>query len=126
MKLNSSFYFLIGLTIWLVFHWLVMQGYTHPILNNYLDDLLFIPLVMGFALHCQRYLILGNPLFCYKKPWVWLFLGYSILVFEIVFPLTNMAYTRDPLDILAYAIGAILFQHLINKPYPSPLISNSK
>lgn len=112
---HINFNFFILLPIAILFHSLAFFIHINDFLHAYLDDALFIPILMGVSLWIQRKWILKNPKFTFKwyyACWVWM---YSFIVFELIFPQLNSAFTRDIWDGLAYAVGAIYFQLLINK-----------
>ncbi len=76
--------------------------------SSYADDLLFIPIVLGSALFVQQKLV--DPNFVFNKLQIWVsFIVFSV-VFEGVFPFIINGFTFDPLDILMYFLGTILFQ----------------
>lgn len=112
---KANYSFTILLFVALIYHLLLLFFDVHWFLHAYLDDTLFIPLLMGTALYVQRKWIVKNPKFTFKwyyTIWVWM---YTFLVFELLFPQVNKAFTRDVLDGIAYAVGAAYFQLFVNK-----------
>lgn len=77
-------------------------------INNYVNDFLFLPLVLGFCLFVVRK-IKGNPNLQLSLP---LILGVSLfycVYFEWYLPLHNPRYTSDWMDCLLYFGGALVF-----------------
>jgi hypothetical protein len=108
---------LILLCIWSSYHLALLKGFSLPVwVNSYADDVLFIPLVMGFALWLQRKWIKPNPHFVFSKRIIVVVWMYATIVFEIMFPMFNSSFTTDWLDSLGYLAGALFFGIVMNKP----------
>lgn len=91
------------------------QGYRIWPLHSHLDDLLALPLSLSLVLAAER-LYFRNPAFVLPLRLVllaWLFFS---VVFELALPLLSRVYTPDAWDVLAYGLGAVLFQVSINRP----------
>jgi len=76
--------------------------------SSYVDDVMFLPLLLGSALWVQHKLV--GIQFTFNKYQIWGTWAVLSLVFEGLFPLLISSYTPDVLDILMYAIGALFFQ----------------
>lgn len=86
-------------------------------INNYVNDFLFLPLVLGFCLFVVRK-IKRNPKLQLSLPLV---LGVSLfycLYFEGYLPQHNPRYTGDWIDCLLYVCGAIVFYWLHRERKP--------
>jgi|GEM_PF-444292 len=83
-----------------------------PIVHSYLDDLLCFPLVFSLGLAMYR---LFDPDY---KLTLWHMIP-TLLVYAIYFeyylPKCSSAYTADPLDVLAYLCGMVIFDYFINE-----------
>jgi hypothetical protein len=91
-----------------------------PYVHSYLDDLLAMPVVLGITLQAFR---LFHPLkdrFIFTKSHIIIAVVYFSLIFEVLLPMKSDTYTRDPWDVLCYAIGAVAFYYWINKPASPP------
>lgn len=85
------------------------------LVDNYLDDLVIIPIVLGMAIMIQQKFI-TNYLFTVNYKTViysWL---YFCIIFEYIIPKFNHHFTSDWFDCLAYGIGALYFMYFQNKP----------
>ncbi|MCU0423274.1 MAG: hypothetical protein MUC81_10725 [Bacteroidia bacterium] len=110
----SPVYFLI-LLCWIT-SLLLRQFISSDWLTSYVDDILCLPIVLGFALIIQRKVVLKHSLFCFSRlqiTAVWL---YFSVVFELIFPFITNAYITDWLDIGCYGLGVIIFALAINQP----------
>ncbi|UOG73016.1 hypothetical protein MTX78_12865 [Hymenobacter tibetensis] len=86
------------------------------VLNAHLADVLALPLLLTVALWFMRRLYFRQPAFVLPFSWVastWLLLA---VCFEGVLPLLKPAATADPLDVVAYAVGGLVFWRWLNHP----------
>ncbi len=88
--------------------------------RSWLDDLLVLPLALGAALALHR---MGG------RPAHWTLPGAQsalaailfTVAFEVVLPVVSDRFVADPLDGVAYAVGALLFHLVLNRPAgPAP------
>ncbi|CAN5919513.1 hypothetical protein BH24BAC1_BH24BAC1_07630 [soil metagenome] len=112
-------YFLLCCGLFLANQVAERTGQGLPLLSAYLDDLLCLPIVLTLTLLLmQRYVMRDMG---YGLPDSYLAL--AVLMFSVFFegllPLLSPVYVRDPVDVLAYAAGALLFRQGLNRP-PSP------
>ena len=91
-----------------------MHFYIWP-LYAYLDDLLSMPLTLGFILAVQRAYFKDQGMTIPVRHIIFAVAAFSVC-FELFLPLYKHVYTADMLDVLAYVSGAILFHQLMNKP----------
>ncbi|UII76195.1 hypothetical protein LV716_18320 [Flagellimonas sp. HMM57] len=85
--------------------------YLPELVNNHLNDFLCIPLVLKIALYAVRHIKSNSDL---QIP---LALQFCVTVlyciyFEILLPKVDDRYTADPLDLVAYFLGLIVFGYI--------------
>ena len=115
MSKSSLFHFPIFWWICFSLFWLhqIAQRLLHwsiPLVDSYLDPLLCMPVLLGI-LSKERSLVLGRT---YRLPLfdlivIVIFLS---LIFELGFPKWSSAFFYDPLDFVAYGVGALLYYFL--------------
>jgi hypothetical protein len=86
-----------------------------PLVNNYLNDLLCLPIVLTICLTVIRIIKVEKSFTLSNFEILSMFILYSIL-FEIIFPRNYPRYTADIWDVILYGIGAICFRIFWNKP----------
>ncbi|WP_051219208.1 hypothetical protein [Flavobacterium frigidarium] len=89
----------------------VLQKVATPlplVVNNYLNDLLCIPLVLGALIFIIRKLK-HDPRFTLPFGFIFILSSYYAIFFEYYLPKTNIRYTSDWIDVLLYFLGGILF-----------------
>lgn len=89
-----------------------------PFLFSYLDDLLVMPIVLTLALAAERAYFRNSR---FVLPWTYVagaVLAFGVC-FEALLPLISLRHKADLLDVLAYAVGAVLFHLHINQPLHS-------
>lgn len=90
--------------------------FTLPVIHNYLDDVLAIPVILTLAVAIQRQWVYRNKHYTLSKIQIIFAVVYVSVLFEGVLPLCSLKYTRDLWDILAYFAGAFIFNKLLNRP----------
>lgn len=91
-----------------------------PFYHAYGDDLMAMPVVFGLCLQVMRWIHpLGSQL-TFSRKQVIIGLAYFSIVFEIVLPLISKTYTADPIDVICYSLGTLVFLKFMNKPAPQP------
>ena len=88
-----------------------LQKFSIPIpylFQNYLNDLLCIPIVLKVCQYVIRYIKSDKKIHLSFIQILTVCLGYA-LYFEWYLPLHNPRYTADGIDILMYFIGGIFF-----------------
>lgn len=78
------------------------------LVNNYLNDLLCIPLVLGTLTFIIRK-IKHDPKFKLPLGFIFILSSYYAIYFEYYLPKINSRYTSDWIDIVLYFLGGILF-----------------
>lgn len=89
---------------------------SQPLLDAYLDPLLFMPILLHLMLWERRSLFGKGP---YYTLGFWRTVAIFILVgiiTEIVFPSMSSKFTTDVIDVACYAIGSMVFLLIWNKP----------
>ena len=87
-----------------------------PWLTSYLADALALPLALTLALWLMRRFYFRNPAFVLPTPWIvstWVVFS---LWFEGLLPYFSTNATADPLDVVAYALGGLVFWRWLNRP----------
>ena len=84
-----------------------------PLVAFYLADLLFMPLLLSFALAGQQ-VVYGRD----HLPATWLLGAWAgaSLWFEVLLPRWSARAVADPFDVLAYALGTLAFHRWLNQP----------
>jgi len=93
-----------------------------PFITSYLADVLALPLILSGALWLMRHIYFGRPDFSLPATWVisaWagLSIWFELLLLPHLRPRTT---TADGFDVLAYALGGLIFWRWLNSP---PIIS---
>lgn len=78
------------------------------LVNNYLNDLLCIPLVLGALIFIIRK-IKHDPKFKLPLGFIFILSSYYAVYFEYYLPKINSRYTSDWIDVVLYFLGGILF-----------------
>lgn len=98
-------------------HIILLYANVHiSLIDNYLDDILLLPIVLGTALFIQRKWIAKQHQFVFNKVIIaaaWL---YFCVMFEMVIPPLHKGFTADWLDCIAYGLGTCYFYVFMNKP----------
>ena len=82
-------------------------------ISSYLNDLLASCILL--TLTSLILSLFYKSIYIISKAQLLFFFVYLSFVFEILLPYISSNYTADRHDILAYAIGTLLFYYLINK-----------
>jgi hypothetical protein len=91
-----------------------VAGIFLPYVHEYLDDVLCMPVVLTLTLFIQRKITFRNEAYTFTAGHVMVAVVYFSLMFEGILPAYSPKYTRDWLDIVAYAAGAAVFYRYIN------------
>ena len=112
---NKYFYFYIAILLWMIHSILLAANIHVPFFDNYLDDLILLPIILGIALIIQRKKISRNYEYKFNRVLIVFTWLYFWLMFELVIPNFSKSFTSDWLDCIAYGLGAYYFDQLINK-----------
>jgi len=114
MKLLHNSLFWVILSLYLVNRYLLtvlgLAQYKIP----YLNDVLCLPVVLTLALWLHQKLFPQNCRHRLNAAQVIFVVLYFAIFFEGILPIISARYTRDYLDILAYALGGLAYYFLFN------------
>jgi hypothetical protein len=100
-----------------------------PLIDDYLDNLLAMPIILTFLLVERRMLFKKGS--DYRLPLLDVVMAtlYISMITEVIFPWLSDKFTADWLDLVFYAIGSLIYFLTINR-FPSknktPSSSNAK
>ena len=96
------------------------NGIFLPVVHSYLDDLLCFPVVLTVGLFGYR-AVTGDTAYTLGRFQVWSVVALYAFTFEVVLPKRSSVYVADMMDIVAYALGALVFMRWMNRPLqPDP------
>ena len=106
--MNKIIYILFSFVAITIFAMQKIGIYLPEILNNYANDLLCLPLVLGFILFMIKRLKKDKN---FELPLIFVLIlaVYYSVYFEYYLPKVNPRYTSDWIDVLLYFVGAIGF-----------------
>lgn len=87
-----------------------------PLLRAHLADALTLPLELTLALCAMRRLYFRRPEFVLPTSWIFSTWVVMSVWFELVLPRYDARATADPLDVVAYALGGLVFWRWMNLP----------
>ena len=100
-----------------ILHQVLQKGFnvSIPIIDQYLDSLLAMPIILTFLLAERQYLFKKGKQ--YRLPLLDVVLATLFIAFvsEVVFPFLSNDFTGDWLDLGFYAIGSGIFHFTINR-----------
>ncbi|PSL25346.1 hypothetical protein CLV42_11327 [Chitinophaga ginsengisoli] len=107
--------------VWPIIHYCRWKGMPIPVLNNYLTDFVFIPMVAHVSLGFTRCIVLNRRNYCYPLYWLLAIAFYVSFIFEVVLPKYSSKAVGDTGDIVAYFLGSAFYcyvhQHaIVNRP----------
>ena len=107
MKREISYWFLLGLAGWAAIILLRRNGIYIPVINNHFTDLITVPM------YCYLIEYIMNSILGYHwKPdlkFVLTSVLYLAFLFEVLCPKLSGIFTGDFLDVLAYAVGGLIY-----------------
>ncbi|WP_299706216.1 magnesium citrate secondary transporter [uncultured Pontibacter sp.] len=107
--------FLVSVVLFLVNQALEQTGVFFPLLFSYLDDLLAMPIVLTIILAAERIYFRKDD-FVLPLAWISGAVAAFSVFFELILPPFSQKHTADWLDVVAYAVGAVLFHFTVNRP----------
>ncbi|QJX48860.1 hypothetical protein HMJ29_18875 [Hymenobacter taeanensis] len=115
--------FLVGTGLYIV---VAMYKYGGPVaaqwpvlprlLRAYLGDALALPLELTLMLYAMRHWYFRRPEFVLPTSWIFSFWLVTSVWFEGILPHYDARATADPLDVVAYALGGLIFWRWMNQP----------
>jgi hypothetical protein len=107
MERKISYWFLLGLAAWGTIILLRRNGIYIPVINNHFTDLITVPM------YCYLIEYIMNSILGYHwKPdlkFVLTSVLYLAFLFEVLCPKLSGIFTGDFLDVLAYAVGGLIY-----------------
>ncbi len=97
------------MVLYVILYLLRIKGVYVPVVSDYLADLLALPVILTVSRFLMIKLKVVNPLFEINLWMVLLTAAYVSLVFEWWLPPRSERYTADPLDVVAYFLGATAY-----------------
>lgn len=88
--------------------------WSYPWIDAYLDNLLCLPIFMGFLLMERRFLWQKKATYCFPLLDVILLTLILSFIYEELFPVFFQGFTKDYWDYLFYGLGAMIFYKYIN------------
>ena len=111
-------FFIGSLLAYAVLFVLKKTGNHIPLLSDHGADLLAMPVVLSIALWAVRLTDSDRKRYTFR----WYHIAFAAalygFLFEWLFPRLSDRHTADPIDLLAYAAGALLFAFILNRPPP--------
>lgn len=84
------------------------------LLDNYLDPLLFMPILLSLVLWERRWWLKSNRNYVLPITHVWGYCLITIILAEILFPKLNPSFKADWIDSILYVIGSMIFIKFMN------------
>ncbi len=107
--------FLISILLYIVVHYCRNQGILLPeYMNSYLTDFLCMPIILTFCLLGVRF-FKKLPEFQLSVTMIVGMTAFYAVLFEFVLPNSNNQYTVDPIDVVMYTAGAVLYYFIFRK-----------
>lgn len=95
--------------LWVIIHVFRRLALPIPLLNNWLTDFLFVPVVAHFTIVLTRCFVVKNKNHTYPLSWLSAIALYCTFAFEIVAPLLSNKATADVWDGVAYLSGSFFY-----------------
>lgn len=108
----------IGLLALVLIHQIVQKvlDINIPLIDSFLDPILFMPILLHLILWERRYLFGKGPGYVLSWSQMLMVLIFVSILCEYFFPQWNDKFTMDYWDIVCYAIGAFIFGRFLNLP----------
>lgn len=115
MKTITKPYFIVFSGIFFIVYFLQFIHFPLPaLINNYLNDFLCMPIILTLCLGFVRIIKKNKDIRLSGFVIISLTIYYSVY-FEYYLPKVNSRYTADPIDVLLYFAGALVFYLLQKK-----------
>jgi hypothetical protein len=110
-QLLSNPWFLLSVVFFIVHYFLQKAGVALPLIDDYLDDLLCMPVILSIALAGMRLFFKYYALSTFQIIFAVI---YCAIVFELLLPMHSSKYTADVADLILYGVGAVFFAKVMN------------
>ncbi|MGG5208629.1 hypothetical protein ACQWU4_06745 [Chryseobacterium sp. MIQD13] len=110
MKNKISYWFLLGLVVWVLIIFLRRKGIFIPVISNHFTDFITVPMYT-----CLIEYLMNDILKYQWKPDLKFILSsfiYLSLLFEVVCPILSEKFTGDIWDVIAYLTGGLGYYFL--------------
>lgn len=107
MKNKISYWFLLGLAVWISIIFLRKNGVFIPVISNHFTDLITVPMYA----YLIKYLMNEVLEYHWKPDFKFILTSvlYLSLLFEVVCPMYSKGFTGDTLDVVAYLVGGVVY-----------------
>lgn len=102
-----SFWFYIGIGIWIIIFILRQNNLIIPYINSYLTDLISVPMYCYLVEYITNHFTKSKREFQLKD--VFSSALYLTLIFEVICPLISDRFVADIYDVVLYFTGGILY-----------------
>lgn len=98
-------------------HQLLQRGLhiSLPLIDNYLDNLLAMPIILTFLLVERRILFRRGKGYRLSAMDVVMATVYIVIIAEVIFPLFSDSFVTDWWDVIFYALGSLIYWFTINR-----------
>lgn len=98
-------------------HQLLQKGLhiSLPLIDNYLDNLLAMPIILTFLLVERRILFRRGKGYRLSAMDVVMATVYIVVIAEVIFPLFSDNFVTDWRDVIFYALGSLIYWFTINR-----------
>lgn len=104
----ASWVFIISALLFSTNQLVLLSEIQHPFLSGYVDDILVIPIVLSLVTILIRFFT-KNPSFRVDLGMLITSVVLFSIAFEWLLPRFSDKYTADPIDVLCYCVGAIVY-----------------
>lgn len=116
MPVEKNWIFWTALILLLLHQWIEKYlQYPIPVLDNYLDTLLCMPILLGALLWERRNLFKLGQDFRFNLSTVVIITFIATFIFEVIFPRLTPQFTADWMDSIMYGIGSLIFYFFVNR-----------
>ena len=114
-KLFDPLFITYGVT-WCIIHLCRHWHQPIPVLNDYLTDLVTVPVMAHLSRYFIRRFIVCDANYTYPLGYLLFMAGYTAVVFEWVMPHFSTHYTGDWWDVVAYFAGSFFYYYFHGNP----------
>ena len=109
-------FFLFYCLCWVIIRYFRISGNPIPYLNDWLTDIVFIPLIAHFSYCLGLFILRLERGFKYSLKQLFLLAFLTSIFFEVLSPMITDYNTADFMDAICYFLGACFFYY-IHQPY---------
>ncbi|MGF1637912.1 MAG: magnesium citrate secondary transporter [Cyclobacteriaceae bacterium] len=112
---SQPWFIIICCSFWLQYY-LQSIGIHINLVHSYWDDLISIPIILHIIIGLFRGFHPHGKAFVFEKGHIILAVLWVSVWFEGILPLISPQYIADPIDVLMYVIGGLIYYFFLNKP----------